>query len=98
MHFEYDKDLPENFIADQLKISQILINLIGNSIKFTKNGDIWIRVYKIHEENNTYTLRFEVEQEKNLNSKDQEIKNLRTGLSELMKRIEKLENKTKNEK
>lgn len=61
IHFEYDKDLPENFIADQLKISQILINLIGNSIKFTKDGDIWIRVYKIEEEGKIFTLRFEVE-------------------------------------
>ena len=61
IHFEFDKDLPQNFIADQLKISQILINLIGNSIKFTKDGDIWIRVYKIEEEGKTYTLRFEVE-------------------------------------
>ncbi len=61
IHFEYDQDLPENFIADQLKISQILINLVGNSIKFTKDGDIWIRVYKIEEEGKTYTLRFEVE-------------------------------------
>ena len=61
IHFEYDKNLPENFIADQLKISQILINLIGNSIKFTKDGDIWIRIYKIGEKGKTYTLRFEVE-------------------------------------
>ena len=61
IHFEYDQDLPENFIADQLKISQILINLIGNSIKFTKDGDIWIRVYKIEEKGNVHTLRFEVE-------------------------------------
>lgn len=61
IHFEYDADLPENFVADQLKISQILINLIGNSIKFTKDGDIWIRVYKIEQKDSTYTLRFEVE-------------------------------------
>ena len=61
IHFEYDTDLTENFIADQLKISQILINLIGNSIKFTKNGDIWIRVYKIEEKDKIFTLRFEVE-------------------------------------
>lgn len=61
IHFEYDKDLPENFIADQLKISQILINLVGNSIKFTKDGDIWIRVYKIEEIGKMHTLRFEVE-------------------------------------
>ena len=61
IHFEYDNDLPKNFIADQLKISQILINLIGNSIKFTKNGDIWIRVYKVETNGKIYTLRFEVE-------------------------------------
>ncbi|WP_298236930.1 ATP-binding protein [uncultured Algibacter sp.] len=61
IHFEFDKDLPQNYIADQLKISQILINLIGNSIKFTKDGDIWIRVYKIDQKDNTYILRFEVE-------------------------------------
>ena len=61
LHLEYDKNLPENFIADQLKISQILINLIGNSIKFTKDGDIWIRIYKIEEAGKVYTLRFEVE-------------------------------------
>jgi hypothetical protein len=61
IHFEYDKNLPENYIADQLKISQILINLIGNSIKFTKDGDIWIRVYKIEQKDSQYILRFEVE-------------------------------------
>ncbi|KJD33538.1 histidine kinase [Tamlana nanhaiensis] len=61
IHFEYDKDLSENFIADQLKISQILINLVGNSIKFTKDGDIWIRVYQIEQKGKIYTLRFEVE-------------------------------------
>jgi signal transduction histidine kinase/CheY-like chemotaxis protein len=61
LHLEYQKGLPENFIADQLKISQILINLIGNSIKFTKDGDIWIRVNKINEENAIFNLRFEVE-------------------------------------
>lgn len=64
INFEYDENLPQNFIADQIKISQILINLLGNSIKFTKNGDIWVRVYEINKENKAekeYTLRFEVE-------------------------------------
>lgn len=61
LHFEYDKDLPENYIADQLKISQILINLIGNSIKFTKDGDIWVRVYKLNNTGKTYSIRFEIE-------------------------------------
>ncbi|WMI68357.1 ATP-binding protein [Mangrovimonas sp. YM274] len=61
MHFEYDKALPRTFEADQLKISQILINLIGNAIKFTKDGDIWVRVTKINEKDGTFNVRFEVE-------------------------------------
>ncbi|MGJ5643536.1 ATP-binding protein [Formosa sp. S-31] len=61
LHFEYDTDLPLNFNGDQLKISQILINLIGNSIKFTKDGDIWVRVCKISDKNDVFNVRFEIE-------------------------------------
>lgn len=61
IHYEYDKALPEYFKVDQVKISQILINLIGNSIKFTKNGDIWVRVIKMQQNDKKHTLRFEIE-------------------------------------
>jgi len=61
IHTEYDKSLPEVFHGDQLKISQILINLIGNSIKFTKDGDIWIRVLKTNQNKGLYFIRFEIE-------------------------------------
>ncbi|MCA0133014.1 ATP-binding protein [Winogradskyella alexanderae] len=61
LHFEYEDGLPETYIGDQLKISQILINLLGNAIKFTKDGDIWIRTYKIDQKDKLCTLRFEVE-------------------------------------
>ncbi len=61
IHIEYDKLLPEVFDGDQLKISQILINLIGNSIKFTKDGDIWVRVLKINQNKGLHSIRFEVE-------------------------------------
>jgi signal transduction histidine kinase/CheY-like chemotaxis protein len=61
IHIEYDRALPEVFDGDQLKISQILINLIGNSIKFTKDGDIWIRILKKDQDKKNYTVRFEVE-------------------------------------
>ncbi len=61
LHLEYDNALPINYHSDQLKISQILINLIGNSIKFTKDGDIWVRVIKQKQSGDNYELRFEVE-------------------------------------
>ena len=60
LHFNYEENLPETFIADQLKISQILINLIGNAIKFTKDGDIWVKISKLKQNKDEYTLRFEI--------------------------------------
>ena len=61
IHFDYENGLPETFVGDQLKISQILINLLGNAIKFTKDGDIWVRTYKVDLKDNMYNLRFEIE-------------------------------------
>jgi len=61
VHFDYQKGLDQTFIGDNLKISQILINLIGNSIKFTKDGDIWVRVYSIFQNGDDHTIRFEIE-------------------------------------
>ncbi|RXJ46131.1 response regulator [Gelidibacter gilvus] len=61
LHYEYDDSLPVTFIADQLKISQILINLIGNAIKFTKDGDIWVRLKKHSKTDDNYIIRFEIE-------------------------------------
>ncbi|TQI69937.1 hypothetical protein JM79_0832 [Gramella sp. Hel_I_59] len=60
LHFSYDKDIPAKLIGDPLKVSQILINLIGNSIKFTEDGDIWIAVNKTRQDGKFVSLLFEI--------------------------------------
>lgn len=40
MIYEIDKNIPEFLYGDKIRLSQILINLISNSLKFTNNGTI----------------------------------------------------------
>ncbi|WP_343694336.1 ATP-binding protein [Flavobacterium sp.] len=55
-----DADMPEMVIGDQGRLNQILVNLIGNSLKFTNEGDVTVSVKKIDETENHYSLRFSV--------------------------------------
>nr|MCU0351117.1 ATP-binding protein [Flavobacterium sp.] len=47
-------------ISDSIKLSQILINLINNAVKFSKNGNVWLTIDQVEETTNTVTLFFEV--------------------------------------
>lgn len=42
MHLNLDSEIPKLLICDAVRLSQILINLISNANKFTKNGSIWV--------------------------------------------------------
>ncbi|SHF80886.1 PAS domain S-box-containing protein [Fodinibius roseus] len=41
---DVDEDLPEALLLDEMKLRQILVNLMGNAIKFTKEGFIEVGV------------------------------------------------------
>ena len=53
-------DLPCALYGDHTRLKQILINLIGNSMKFTMNGEIIIAVELKKDENDCILLYFEV--------------------------------------
>ena len=61
LHFEYDESIPDKLLGDPLKLSQVLVNLIGNSVKFTQNGDVYVRVQKLEHSEDNVLLHVEIE-------------------------------------
>ncbi|WP_428229568.1 ATP-binding protein [Flavobacterium sp.] len=55
-----DADMPEIVVGDQGRLNQILVNLTGNALKFTEEGEVTVSVKKIQETNEDYSLRFSI--------------------------------------
>ncbi len=56
--FSISNEIPDILLGDPLKISQVLINLISNAIKFTDKGEILLRIEPVEKDKNSVTLRF----------------------------------------
>ncbi len=57
---DYDDSIPSHLMSDPLKLSQIFMNLVGNALKFTKNGEVKVIAQMVHKEEEDVTLYFEV--------------------------------------
>ncbi|WP_299433323.1 response regulator [uncultured Aquimarina sp.] len=58
---EHNHSIPKPVNIDALRISEVLINLIGNAIKFTDKGKIWLRIKLLAIDSETVRIRYEVE-------------------------------------
>jgi PAS domain S-box-containing protein len=57
---EYDQRIPDVLLGDHVRLHQIILNLVSNAVKFTKEGKITVGVKLLDENDKTVNIQFVV--------------------------------------
>lgn len=55
-----DSQVPDALVGDPLRLRQVIMNLVGNAIKFTEQGEVVLRTQTESQSNGTIQLHFSV--------------------------------------
>ena len=55
-----DSEIPETLVGDELRITQVLLNIAGNAVKFTNSGNIHFEITILEDSKEDTTLKIKV--------------------------------------
>jgi two-component system, sensor histidine kinase and response regulator len=58
--FDVEPGLPQTLLGDPMRLNQVLVNLCGNSVKFTEKGEIVVRIRSLGQNEASVRLEFTV--------------------------------------
>ncbi|MGN0481817.1 MAG: response regulator, partial [Lachnospiraceae bacterium] len=60
VNLDADENIPSRLIGDDIRIRQVLTNLLNNAVKYTEKGSVSLKVNVVGTENNKVKVHFEV--------------------------------------
>jgi len=60
IELQISEDIPHHLIGDAMRLSQVMMNLVGNAVKFTEKGKVWIKADCKHCSDERCLIYFEV--------------------------------------
>ena len=77
-----NSELPDNLHGDSVKIHQIILNIVSNAIKYTKEGEVSVKVSGTDEPDNSVRLKVVVS-DTGIGIKQEDLPRLFTGFERL---------------
>ena len=82
LKIEVNPELPDNLHGDSVKIHQIILNIVSNAIKYTKEGEVSVKVSGTDEPDNSVRLKVVVS-DTGIGIKQEDLPRLFTGFERL---------------
>ena len=58
---ECDPELPKTMYGDDVRVRQVITNILTNAVKYTEEGEVWLRISVVGRDSNNITIHIEVE-------------------------------------